>query len=153
MHATKYQEAQWFSGRVLDSRPRGRGFEPHRHHLCCVLEQDTLYPSLVLFQTRKTRPFITERLLMGRKESNQTNKKKNNKISNFPRDEARMFYANNKGKIQVCTIVHTSGWMIEKVNCCAKFNPNIPCAARVFSLTGLMLNNDSFVKKSCYASH
>ena len=30
-------------------------------------------PSLVLVQLRKTRPFITERLLMGRKESNQTN--------------------------------------------------------------------------------
>ena len=23
---------QWLSGRVLDSRPRGRGFEPHRRH-------------------------------------------------------------------------------------------------------------------------
>ena len=33
------------------------------------------YPSLVLVQSRKTRPCITERLLMGRKESNQTNKK------------------------------------------------------------------------------
>ena len=31
-------------------------------------------PSLVLVQPRKTRPFITERLLMGRKETNQTNK-------------------------------------------------------------------------------
>ena len=31
-------------------------------------------PSLVLVQPRKTRPFITERLLMGRKESNQTKK-------------------------------------------------------------------------------
>ena len=31
-------------------------------------------PSLVLVRPRKTRPFITERLLMGRKESNQTNK-------------------------------------------------------------------------------
>ena len=30
-------------------------------------------PSLVLVQPRKTRPSITERLLMGRKESNQTN--------------------------------------------------------------------------------
>ena len=30
-------------------------------------------PSLVLVQPRKTRPFITERLLMGRKESKQTN--------------------------------------------------------------------------------
>ena len=33
-----------------------------------------LNPNLVLVQSRKTRPFITERLLMGRKESNQTNK-------------------------------------------------------------------------------
>ena len=30
-------------------------------------------PSLVLVQPRKTCPFITERLLMGRKDSNQTN--------------------------------------------------------------------------------
>ena len=33
-------------------------------------------PSLVMVQPRKTRPFITERLMMGRKESNQTNKQK-----------------------------------------------------------------------------
>ena len=33
--------AQWLSGRVLDSRPRGHGFEPHRHHCVVVLEQDT----------------------------------------------------------------------------------------------------------------
>ena len=32
------------------------------------------YPSLVLVQPRKTRPCLTERLLMGRKGSNQTNK-------------------------------------------------------------------------------
>ena len=64
--------AQWLSGRVLDSRPRGRGFEPHRRHCVVVLEQDT-YPSLVLVQPRKTHPCLTERLLMGRKESNQTN--------------------------------------------------------------------------------
>ena len=31
-------------------------------------------PSLVLVQPRNTRPFITDRLIMGRKESNQTNK-------------------------------------------------------------------------------
>ena len=31
-----------------------------------------LYPSLVLVQPRKTRPCLTEILLMGRKESNQT---------------------------------------------------------------------------------
>ena len=33
--------AQWLSGRVLDSRPRGRGFKPHRRHCVVVLEQDT----------------------------------------------------------------------------------------------------------------
>ena len=33
--------AQWLSGRVLDSRLRGRGFEPHRRHCGVVLEQDT----------------------------------------------------------------------------------------------------------------
>ena len=32
---------QWLSGRVLDSRPRGRGFEPHRRQCVVVLEQDT----------------------------------------------------------------------------------------------------------------
>ena len=34
-----------------------------------------IYPSLVLVQPRKTCPCLTERLLMGSKESNQTNKK------------------------------------------------------------------------------
>ena len=63
--------AQWLSGRVLDSRPKGRGFEPHRRH-CVVSLSKNINPSLVLVQPRKTRPFITERLLMGRKESNQT---------------------------------------------------------------------------------
>ena len=65
--------AQWLSGRVLDSRPKGRGFEPHRRH-CVVSLSKNINPSLVLVRPRKTRPFITERLLMGRKESNQTNK-------------------------------------------------------------------------------
>ena len=65
--------AQRLSGRVLDSRPKGRRFEPHRRH-CVVSLSKNINPSLVLVQPRKTRPFITERLLMGRKESNQTNK-------------------------------------------------------------------------------
>ena len=64
--------AQLLSGRVLDSRPRGRGFEPHRRH-CIVSFSKNINPSLVLVQPRKTRPSITERLLMGCKESNQTN--------------------------------------------------------------------------------
>ena len=57
--------AQWLSGRVLDSRLRVQA------------SPASLRPSLVLVQPRKTRPFITERLLMGCKESNQT--KNNNK--------------------------------------------------------------------------
>ena len=60
--------AQWLSGRVLDLRPKGRGFEPHH----AVSLSKNINPSLVLVQPRKTRPFITERLLMGRKESIQT---------------------------------------------------------------------------------
>ena len=32
---------QWLIGRVLDSRPKGRGFEPHRRHCVVVLEQNT----------------------------------------------------------------------------------------------------------------
>ena len=33
--------AQWLSGRVLDSRPWGSGFEPYQRHCFVVLEQDT----------------------------------------------------------------------------------------------------------------
>ena len=33
--------AQWLSGRVLDLRWRGRGFEPHRRDCVVVLEQYT----------------------------------------------------------------------------------------------------------------
>ena len=65
--------SQLLNGRVLDSRPRGRVLEPHRRH-CIVSLSKNINPSLVLVHPRKTRPFITERLLMGRKESNQTNK-------------------------------------------------------------------------------
>ena len=61
---------------MLDSRPKGRGFEPHRRH-CLVSLSKNINPSLVLVQPRKTRHYITERLLMGRKESNQTNKQTN----------------------------------------------------------------------------
>ena len=61
---------------MLDSRPKDRGFEPHRRH-CVVSLSKNINPSLVLVQPRKTRPFISERLLMGRKESNQTKQTKN----------------------------------------------------------------------------
>ena len=38
---SKLKGAKWLSGRVLDSRPKGRGFEPHLRHCIVVLEQDT----------------------------------------------------------------------------------------------------------------
>ena len=69
--STQKSGAQWLSGKMLDSRPRDRGFEPHRRHRVVSLSKN-INPSLVLVQPRKTRPFIAERLLMGRKESNQT---------------------------------------------------------------------------------
>ena len=52
--------AQWLSGRVLDSRPRGHGFKPQRRR-CVVSLSKNINPSLVLVQPRKTRPFITEK--------------------------------------------------------------------------------------------
>ena len=55
-----------------DSRPSGRRFEPHQRQWVGSLSKN-IDPSLVLVQPRKTRLFITERLLMERKESNQTN--------------------------------------------------------------------------------
>ena len=55
---------------MLDSKPRGRGFKPGwRHRIVSVSKN--VNPSLVLVQPRKTCSFITERLLMGCKESNQ----------------------------------------------------------------------------------
>ena len=57
------------------------GFKPHRRHCFVVLEHFRhIYPSLVLVQPRKTRPCLTERLLMGHKESNQT-KKQNKRVT------------------------------------------------------------------------
>ena len=57
--------AQWLNGRVLDSKSRGHEFEPQRRH-CVESLSMNINPGLVLVQPRKTRPFITERLLMGR---------------------------------------------------------------------------------------
>ena len=76
--------AQWHSGRVLDSRPRGRGFEPLLRR-CVVSLSKNINPSLELVQPRKTRLFIAERLLMGRKETNQTNKQNQEPTTGFPK--------------------------------------------------------------------
>ena len=80
--------AQWLSGRVLDSRPKGRGFEPHWRHCVVVLEPDTFILAKYWFnpEPRKTRPYITERLLIGRKESNQTKKVPDHPDSQKPAD-------------------------------------------------------------------
>ena len=48
--------AHWLSGRVLDSRPRGRGFEPHRGHCVVVLEQDTFIPAYNWFNPGRPIP-------------------------------------------------------------------------------------------------
>ena len=40
-HTNVSEGAQWLSGRVLDSRRKGSGFEPHRRHCVVVLVQDT----------------------------------------------------------------------------------------------------------------
>ena len=62
-----YGGAQGLSGRVLDSRPRGRGFEPHRRHFVVVIEQDTFILAKYWFNPgRPVRPCLTERLLIGR---------------------------------------------------------------------------------------
>ena len=60
------------SDSVVQCLTRDRGFEPHRRH-CCGPWARHIYPSLVLVQPRMTRPCLTERLLMGRKQSSQTN--------------------------------------------------------------------------------
>ena len=68
--------AQWLSGKVLDSRLRGRVFNgPHWRH-CIVSLSNNINPSLVLVQSRKSCPFITERLLMDIK--NQVKQKQTN---------------------------------------------------------------------------
>ena len=62
------------SGSVAECLTRDRGptgIEPHRRH-CIVSLSKNINPSLVLFQPRKTRPFLTYRLLMVGKESNKT---------------------------------------------------------------------------------
>ena len=61
------------SGRVLDSRPGIRASQASLH---CGPWAIHIYPSLVLVQPRKTCPLacLTERLLMGRKESNKKKK-------------------------------------------------------------------------------
>ena len=66
---------QWLSGRVLDSSQGATSSSLTGVTALCPWAR-LIKPSIVhvLVQPRKTHPFITEILLMGRKESNQTNK-------------------------------------------------------------------------------
>ena len=47
-----HEGVQWLSGRVLDSRPKGGGFEPHQRH-CVVSLSKNIHPSLVLVSTQE----------------------------------------------------------------------------------------------------
>ena len=57
------KRALWLSGRVLDSRPKGRGFEPHWRH-CDVSLGKNINPSLVLVQPRKANPLEHSAILL-----------------------------------------------------------------------------------------
>ena len=61
----------WERSGSVEECLRGRGFEPYRRHYIVSLSKN-INPNLVLVQPRKTCPFISEILLMGCKESNQT---------------------------------------------------------------------------------
>ena len=48
--------AQWLSGRVLDSRPGGRRFEPLQRHCVVVLEQGTFILAKYWFNPERPIP-------------------------------------------------------------------------------------------------
>ena len=103
-HSHKYSEsmssvAQW--GRVLDLRPRDRGFEPDQRH-CVVSFSKNIDSSLLLVQPRKIHPNITDRFLIGRKESNQTKQwiHVNNETAPLDWLEIRSSYNENIHKVQ-----------------------------------------------------
>ena len=60
--------AQWLSAGLKTDGPRVRASLASLH---CGPSARHIYPSLVLVQPRKTCPCLTERLLVGRKESNK----------------------------------------------------------------------------------
>ena len=66
------------SDSVVECLTRDRGAAGSSLTALCPFTRH-INPSLVLVQPRKTCPYITERLLVGCKESNQTNKQKSYK--------------------------------------------------------------------------
>ena len=101
---------------MLDSRPKGRGFEPHRRHYAVVLEKTHIYPSLVLVQPRNTHPCLTERFLMGSKESNLTNKQTGTWHNS--KDPGEMQHGAKFHPVLHCILTHISLasflWVIDK---------------------------------------
>ena len=55
--------AQWLGGRVLDSRPRGRGFETQWRH--CLVSLGRKESNQTNKSTQEDRPDMTEKLLTG----------------------------------------------------------------------------------------
>ena len=86
--------AQWLNGIVIDSRLRTAGLSLIGITALCPWARH-INPSLVLVQPRKTRPFITERLLNGRLESNKTNKQ-----NKCPNSTIRIIRANSSNTAQ-----------------------------------------------------
>ena len=64
-----------YSYSILYSDLRVSEYSDTRSSPSCGPLARHIYPSLILVQPRKTRPYLTERLLMGLKESNQTKQK------------------------------------------------------------------------------
>ena len=52
----EFKKAQWLNGRVLDSRLRGQGFEPHLRHCVVVLEHDTFILAQYWFKLGRPAP-------------------------------------------------------------------------------------------------
>ena len=65
-------------------------FEPHQRHCIVVIEQDTFTLAKYWFNPGRPILVLAERLLMGRKESNQTNKKTDT-WTFFPRNKVSSF--------------------------------------------------------------
>ena len=81
-----YNKNTWGrSGSVVEYLTRDRRAAGSSLTGIVVSLSKNINPSLVLVQPRKTRPFIAERLLMGRKEVNQTNNKNNHRDRNTSR--------------------------------------------------------------------
>ena len=108
-------------------------------------------PSLVLVQPRKTRPLITERLLMGRKESNQTNNQINIHSSlcktTTLKKTKNLFSKTNYRLMQVKSIAECSLWSILQY-----FRPSLSYHLSLRSLFCIFLSG-RFLHRFYYADN